>query len=44
MWIKSKKILSKIENIEIIGNQLSVNGEFYACKPDIFEITYESAE
>ena len=28
MWIKSKKILSKIENIEIIGNQLSVNGRY----------------
>ena len=28
MWIKYKKILSKIENIEIIGNQLSVNGRY----------------
>lgn len=36
----------KVQHIATEGDWIikGVQGEFYACKPDIFEATYESAE
>jgi len=43
MWIKTLE--SNQHNVSILDWIIKgVKGEFYACKPDIFELTYEAIE
>lgn len=52
-WALTGGILSALEIKTLEGNHLAqagdwiikgVKGEFYPCKPDIFEMTYEKVE